>query len=59
MEQTNIILNYKLHADVFQPLPHTRIMVDQSTQNYYITFKYTLHRITHTLSGRRFNLPHL
>jgi len=24
MEQTNIILNYKLHADVFQPLPSTQ-----------------------------------
>jgi len=37
MEQTNIILNYKLHADVFQPLPHARITVHRSTQNYYIT----------------------
>jgi len=61
MEQTNITLNYKLHADVFQPLPHTRITVDRSIQNYYRTFKFTLHRITHThsLSGRRFNLPQL
>lgn len=59
MEQTNIILNYKLHVDVFQPLPHVRITVHRSIQNDYITFKYTLHRITHTLSGRRFNLPQL
>jgi len=49
MEQTNIILNHKLHADLFQPLPHARITVHRSIQNYYITFRYTLHRITHTL----------